>query len=137
VTEYRYEVTVLPVTDVERAKRFYADTLGWNLDTDFAPTDSFRVVQVTPPGSAASVSFGTGISSSEPGSYRGMHLVVTDIEEARADIAGRGVDVKGPFWFGPEGQTDGPHPERADYGTYLQFGDPDGNVWLVQEVRES
>ncbi|MBN1529149.1 MAG: VOC family protein [Thermoleophilaceae bacterium] len=133
--EFRYEVTVVPVSDVEAAKQFYADTLGWSLDTDFAPSDSFRVVQVTPPGSAASVSFGTGISAAEPGSYRGMHLVVTDIEAARDELAGRGVDVTGPFWFGPEGQTDGLHPQRQAYGTYLQFGDPDGNVWLVQEVN--
>jgi hypothetical protein len=92
-------------------------------------------VQLTPPGSAASISIGTGISRSEPGSYQGMHLVVDDIEAARDELAGRGVEVSEPFHFGPQGQTPGLHPERAAYGTFLTFSDPDGNGWLVQEVR--
>jgi catechol 2,3-dioxygenase-like lactoylglutathione lyase family enzyme len=133
--DYTYEVTVIPVSDVDRAKAFYADTLGWNVDVDHRAGDAFRVVQLTPPGSAASISIGTGISSAEPGSYQGMHLVVSDIEAARADLAGRGVDIGEPFHFGAEGQTPGLHPERADYGTYLTFADPDGNRWLVQEVK--
>jgi catechol 2,3-dioxygenase-like lactoylglutathione lyase family enzyme len=133
--DYTYEVTVIPVSDVDRAKAFYADTLGWNVDVDHRAGDAFRVVQLTPPGSAASISIGTGISSAEPGSYQGMHLVVSDIEAARADLAGRGVDIGEPFHFGAAGQTPGLHPERADYGTYLTFADPDGNRWLVQEVR--
>jgi catechol 2,3-dioxygenase-like lactoylglutathione lyase family enzyme len=133
--DYTYEVTVIPVSDVDRAKAFYADALGWNVDVDHRAGDAFRVVQLTPPGSAASISIGTGISSAEPGSYQGMHLVVSDIEAARADLAGRGVDIGEPFHFGAEGQAPGLHPERADYGTYLTFADPDGNRWLVQEVK--
>jgi predicted enzyme related to lactoylglutathione lyase len=116
--EFRYEVTVVPVSDVDRAKEFYADTLGWNVDVDHRAGESFRVVQLTPPGSACSISIGTGISSAAPGSYQGMHLVVTDIEAARSELADRGVEVSEPFHFGAEGQTPGLHPERADYGTY-------------------
>jgi predicted enzyme related to lactoylglutathione lyase len=132
--DYSYEVTVLPVSLVDRAKAFYADQLGWTVDTDFAPSPEFRVVQLTPPGSACSISIGTGISSAEPGSFRGMHLVVSDVEAARTELLERGVDVSEPFHFGASGQADGLHPERADYATYVQFDDPDGNRWLVQEV---
>jgi catechol 2,3-dioxygenase-like lactoylglutathione lyase family enzyme len=133
--DFKYELTVLPVSDVDRAKDFYAEKLGWSVDVDHRAGESFRVVQLTPPGSACSISIGTGISPAAPGSYQGMHLVVTDIEAARAELAGRGVEVSEPFHFGAEGQTPGLHPERADYGTYLSFSDPDGNGWLVQEVR--
>jgi catechol 2,3-dioxygenase-like lactoylglutathione lyase family enzyme len=132
--EFKYEVTILPVSDVDRAKEFYADTLGWHVDVDHRAGESFRVVQLTPPGSACSISIGTGISSATPGSYKGMHLVVTDIEAARAELLDRGAEVSEPFHFGAEGQTPGLHPERADYGTFLSFSDPDGNGWLVQEV---
>jgi catechol 2,3-dioxygenase-like lactoylglutathione lyase family enzyme len=133
--DYRYELTVIPVSDVDRAKEFYADRLGWNVDVDHQAGDAFRVVQLTPPGSAASITIGKGMPTAEPGTYQGMHLVVSDIEAARADLAARGVDVSEPFHFGAEGQAPGLHPERADYGTYLTFADPDGNRWLVQEVR--
>ena len=133
--EYRYEVTVIPVTDVDKAKEFYGDTLGWNVDVDHKAGEDFRVVQLTPPGSACSVSIGKGISSAAPGSYKGMHLVVTDLEEAQKDLADRGVEVGEPFHFGAEGQATGLHPDRADYGSYLSFSDPDGNTWLVQEVK--
>jgi catechol 2,3-dioxygenase-like lactoylglutathione lyase family enzyme len=134
--DFKYEVTVLPVSDVDRAKEFYADRLGFNVDVDHRAGESFRVVQLTPPGSACSISIGTGITPVTPGSYQGMHLVVTDIEAARAELVDRGVEVSEPFHFGAEGQTPGLHPERADYGTYLSFNDPDGNGWLVQEVRQ-
>jgi catechol 2,3-dioxygenase-like lactoylglutathione lyase family enzyme len=133
--DYRYELTVIPVSDVDRAKEFYAGKLGWNVDVDHRAGDAFRVVQLTPPGSAASITIGKGLPQAEPGSYQGMHLVVSDIEAARDDLAGRGVDIGEPFHFGAGGQTPGLHPERADYGTYLTFADPDGNRWLVQEVR--
>jgi catechol 2,3-dioxygenase-like lactoylglutathione lyase family enzyme len=112
--DYKYELTVVPVSDVDRAKEFYEQKLGFNVDVDHRAGESFRVVQLTPPGSAASISIGTGISRAEPGSYGGMHLVVTDIEAAREELAGRGVDVSEPFHFGAEGQTPGLHPERAD-----------------------
>jgi catechol 2,3-dioxygenase-like lactoylglutathione lyase family enzyme len=134
--EMRYEVTVIPVSDVDRAKEFYADKLGFNVDVDHRAGESFRVVQLTPPGSAASISIGTGLTSAAPGSDEGMHLVVTDIEAAREELVGRAVDITEPFHFGAEGQTPGLHPERADYGTYASFKDPDGNTWLIQEVKQ-
>jgi catechol 2,3-dioxygenase-like lactoylglutathione lyase family enzyme len=134
--DFKYEVTVVPVSDVDRAKDFYAEKLGFNVDVDHRAGEDFRVVQLTPPGSAASISIGTGITTAAPGSYQGMHLVVDDIEAARAELTGRGVEVSEPFHFGAEGQTPGLHPERADYGTYLSFSDPDGNGWLIQEVRQ-
>jgi catechol 2,3-dioxygenase-like lactoylglutathione lyase family enzyme len=134
--DFKYEVTVVPVSDVDRAKDFYAEKLGFNVDVDHRAGEDFRVVQLTPPGSAASISIGTGITTAAPGSYQGMHLVVDDIEAAQAELTGRGVEVSEPFHFGAEGQTSGLHPERADYGTYLSFSDPDGNGWLIQEVRQ-
>ena len=131
--EYKLELVVLPVSDVDRAKTFYADNLGFAVDVDHKAGDSFRVVQLTPPGSACSITIGVGVTQVALGTYQGLHLVVNDIEAARADLAGRGVAVSEPFHFGAEGQTPGLHPERADYGTYLSFSDPDGNGWLVQE----
>jgi catechol 2,3-dioxygenase-like lactoylglutathione lyase family enzyme len=133
--DYRYELTVIPVSDVDRAKEFYAEKLGWNVDVDHRAGDDFRVVQLTPPGSAASITIGKGLPQAEPGSYQGMHLVVSDIEAARAELADRGVGISEPFHFGAGGQTPGLHPERADYGTFLTFADPDGNRWLIQEVN--
>jgi catechol 2,3-dioxygenase-like lactoylglutathione lyase family enzyme len=134
--DFKYEVTVLPVSDVDRSKAFYEEKMGFNVDVDHRAGETFRVVQLTPPGSACSISIGTGISSGEPGSYKGMHLVVTDIEAARAHLVDRGVEVSEPFHFGAQGQADGLHPERADYGTYVSLSDPDGNFWLVQEVGQ-
>jgi predicted enzyme related to lactoylglutathione lyase len=134
--DFKYELTVVPVSDVDRAKEFYEQRLGWNVDVDHRAGDSFRVVQLTPPGSEASISIGTGITSATPGSYQGLHLVVTDIVAAREQLVERGVDVSEPFHFGPEGQATGVHPERADYGTFASFADPDGNGWLLQEVRQ-
>jgi catechol 2,3-dioxygenase-like lactoylglutathione lyase family enzyme len=133
--DYKYELTVIPVSDVDRAKQFYAEKLGFNVDIDHRASDSFRVVQLTPPGSAASITIGTGLTKATPGSYEGMHLVVTDIEAARAELVDRGVEISEPFHFGAEGQTPGLHPDRADYGTFLTFSDPDGNRWLIQEVK--
>jgi len=132
--KYRLEMFVVPVSDVDRAKAFYSETLGFNVDVDFSQGDQFRVVQLTPPGSECSITVGTGLTKSAPGSYEGMHLVVSDIEAAQKELAGRGVDVGEPFHFGEQGQAPGLHPDRIDYGTYLTFKDPDGNVWLVQEV---
>ena len=132
---YRLEMFVVPVSDVDRSKAFYSEKLGFNVDVDFSQGDEFRVVQLTPPGSDCSITIGTGLSKSTPGSYEGMHLVVNDIEAAHADLTRRGVDIGEPFHFGETGQAPGLHPDRVDYGTYLSFKDPDGNVWLVQEVR--
>jgi catechol 2,3-dioxygenase-like lactoylglutathione lyase family enzyme len=134
--DFKYELTVVPVSDVDRAKEFYVERLGFVVDVDHRAGESFRVVQLTPPGSECSIAIGTGITTAAPGAYQGMHLVVTDIEAARKELAARGVDVSEPFHFGAEGQTPGLHPERADYGTYLSFSDPDGNGWLIQEVGQ-
>ena len=135
--DWKLEVVVLPVADVDRAKAFYVDQLGFHLDVDHAASETFRVVQVTPPGSACSITFGIGMPlKAEPGTYAGLHLVVNDIEEAHRQLVASGVDVSEPFHFGAEGQTPGLHPERVKFGTYLSFEDPDGNGWLVQEVPD-
>jgi catechol 2,3-dioxygenase-like lactoylglutathione lyase family enzyme len=131
----KLEVAVIPVSDVDRAKRFYGN-LGWRLDADFLVGDSFRVVQFTPPGSAASIHFGKGLTSAPPGAAQGLYLVVTDIEAARAELVGRGADVSEVFHRAGPGQpaTSGRDPERRSYVSYATFSDPDGNSWLLQEV---
>ena len=134
--DFKYELTVIPVSDVGRAKEFYADKLGFNVDVDTEPGGGFRIVQLTPPGSAASITIGAGIPQAEPGTYQGMHLVVEDLPAAREQLVGRGVDVSEPFHFGPGGQTEGLDPERASYNSFAAFSDPDGNGWLIQEVTE-
>jgi catechol 2,3-dioxygenase-like lactoylglutathione lyase family enzyme len=142
VVDMKLEVLVLPVSDVDRAKRFY-ETLGWRLDADFVTGPDFRVVQLTPPGSEAAIIIGNGLTSAVPGSVQGLHLVVSDIEAARAELVDRGVDVSETFHdidgvfhhAGTEGRAPGPAPERADYGSFASFSDPDGNGWLIQEVK--
>jgi predicted enzyme related to lactoylglutathione lyase len=131
--EYRIEAITLPVSDVDRAKAFY-EQAGWHLDLDAEPAPGFRVVQFTPAGSACSITFGTGTPQSEPGTYRNTYLVVTDIEEAHRDLTGRDIEVSDIFHWSENGQTPGPDPKRGDYGSYATFDDPDGNVWLLQEV---
>ena len=132
--DMKLEVVVIPVSDVDRAKRFYGN-LGWRLDADFVVGDAFRVVQFTPPGSSCSIHFGTGVTSAVPGSARGLYLVVSDIEAARAELVARGVDVSEAFhrWVG-EDPASGPDPARRSYASYATFSDPDGNEWLLQEV---
>jgi catechol 2,3-dioxygenase-like lactoylglutathione lyase family enzyme len=140
--EFRLEVVVVPVSDVDRAKSFY-DSLGWRLDADLAKGDSYRVVQFTPPGSTCSIIFGTGLTDSAPGSFEGLQLTVYDIDKARADLLERGIDVSETFHdvtgvfhhAGTNGRVDGPAPEHADYGSFAAFSDPDGNGWLLQEIR--
>ena len=134
--DMKLEVVVLPVSDVERAKRFYGG-LGWRLDGDFAVGDAFRAVQFTPPGSPCSVHFGKGITSAAPGSASGTYLVVSDIEAARAELAGAGVKVSEPFHVAGPGQPrqSGLDPERRSYFSYATFSDPDGNSWLLQEIN--
>ena len=132
--DFKLELVVLPVSDVDRAKAFYVDKMGFNVDVDHRASDTFRVVQLTPPGSACSITIGTGVTKVAPGTYQGLHLVVTDIEAARAWLVERGVDASQPFHFGPEGQTPGLAPNRGDYETFVSVSDPDGNGWLVQEV---
>jgi predicted enzyme related to lactoylglutathione lyase len=134
--DFKLELVILPVSDVDRAKAFY-EQVGFNLDVDHQPNESFRVVQLTPPGSACSITIGKGLTSAAPGSAQGLHLVVTDIEEARSELVGRGIDVSEIFHFGPQGQQPGPDPERADYGSFATFSDPDDNTWMLQEVKQS
>jgi catechol 2,3-dioxygenase-like lactoylglutathione lyase family enzyme len=135
--DLKLEVVVLPVADVDRAKAFY-ERVGFHLDVDHSAGDAFRVVQLTPPGSACSITVGIGLGvDMPPGSIQGLHLVVTDIEAVRADFVERGVDVSEVFHFEDGGQVPGPDPERRDYGSYLSFSDPDGNGWVVQEATRS
>ena len=134
MVDFKLEAIVIPVSDVDRAKAFYADQCGFVCDVDHQPNESFRVVQFTPPGSACSITFGIGMSTAVPGSYEGLHLVVSDIVPARAELAARGLDISEPFHFGSEGKADGLDPNRGDFGTYCSFSDPDGNGWLLQEV---
>jgi predicted enzyme related to lactoylglutathione lyase len=129
------EVQIIPVSDVDRAKEFY-QRLGWRFDDDVAPLDGLRIVQFTPPGSGASVTFGAGLTTAAPGSAGGG-LIVSDIEEAHDEVARRGIDAS-DIWHGPpfppEARQPGPDPERTSYGSFFSFTDPDGNSWLVQEV---
>jgi catechol 2,3-dioxygenase-like lactoylglutathione lyase family enzyme len=133
--DMKLEVQVIPVSDVDRAKRFY-QRLGWRLDDDVAPLDGLRIVQFTPPGSGTSVNFGTGITTAAPGSAE-AGLIVSDIEAAHDDLTGRGIEVS-EIWHGPpfpaEARQPGPDPQRTSYGSFFSFTDPDGNTWLVQEV---
>ncbi len=141
--EMKLEVVVLPVADVDRAKGFYQQ-LGFRLDADFSGEDGLRVVQLNPPGSECSVIFGDQLTTAAPGSVRGLHLVVYDIEEARADLVERGVDVSEVFHdaggifhhAGTEARVSGPDPEHADYGSFASFSDPDGNEWVLQEIKQ-
>ena len=140
--EVKLEVVVVPVSDVDRARKFY-ESLGWRLDADFPVEDGYRVVQLTPPGSACSIIFGDGVTSAEPGSLQGLLLSVYDIDTARADLVGRGVDVSEPFHdvtgvfhhAGTAGRLSGAAPGHADYGSFASFSDPDGNGWLLQEIK--
>jgi catechol 2,3-dioxygenase-like lactoylglutathione lyase family enzyme len=141
--DMKLEVVLLSVSDVDRAKQFY-ESLGWRLDADFPISDDFRIVQLTPPGSACSIIFGTGLTSAAPGSVQGLQLVVSDIEAARAELAGKGVDVSEVFHdaggvfhhAGTDGRVAGPAPDNASYGSFASFDDPDGNGWLLQEITE-
>lgn len=139
--DFKLEVAVIPVADVDRAQHFYK-TLGWRLDADFVAEDGLRVVQLTPPGSGASIIFGSGVSDSEPGSAQGLHLIVDDVVAAREELASRGVQISEVFHdqggvfhhAGTTARVEGPDPERRSYSSYASFSDPDGNGWVLQEV---
>ena len=141
--DLKLEVVVIPVSDVDRAKEFYA-RLGWRLDADFPFDNGFRVVQFTPPGSGGSVQFGTNMTSAAPGSARGLYLIVSDIEAARGQLIARGAAVSGVFHAGipgaqfqpdgTSGRVSGRAPDHASYGSFATFSDPDGNGWLLQEI---
>lgn len=133
--DLKFEVAIVPVTDVDRAKAFYTK-LGWRLDDDLVVGDDFRVVQMTPPGSASSISFGKGVTDAKPGSFRGG-LIVSDIEAAHEDFVAKGIDATEVFHgspFSPAGRISGPDPARQSYRSYVAFQDPDGNAWIIQEV---
>ncbi len=138
--EFRLEVVVLPVSDVDRAKEFYA-SLGWRLDADVARGEDLRLVQFTPPGSGCSIQFGTNIASGAPGSAQSLYLAVPDIEAARDEMLAHGVEVGEVFHegalgdrFHDLGRAHGPAPDRGTYGSFAAFSDPDGNGWLLQEI---
>ncbi len=149
----KLELLVLPVSDVDRSRAFY-EKAGFRLDLAADITEDYRVVHLTPPGSEASIIFGHGLTTAAPGSPQGLYLVVEDIQEARADLVGRGIEVsevfhddKGLFFHGHDagdvvhdgegqGRIGGAHPERASYGSYATFSDPDGNGWVLQEVKQ-
>ena len=144
--DMKLEVVVIPVSDVDRAKRFYSN-LGWRLDADFASGDDFRVIQFTPPGSGCSVIFGKNVTAAAPGSAQGLYLIVSDVEAARKELLGRGVEISEvfhdagavhagkdePYLFGRL-RVSGPDPEHRSYRSFASFSDPDGNGWLFQEV---
>ena len=145
VNTAKLEIVVIPVSDAERAKRFYAG-LGWRLDADFASNDNFRVIQFTPPGSGCSVIFGKNVTPASPGSTQGLYLIVSDIEAARKELLARGVEVSEtfhggdvyagtdePYLFGRV-RVRGPDPEHRSYRSFASFRDPDGNGWLLQEI---
>jgi catechol 2,3-dioxygenase-like lactoylglutathione lyase family enzyme len=139
--DMKLEVVVLPVSDIDRAKRFYGD-LGWRLDLDYAPGDDYRVIQFTPPGSGCSVIFGKNVTDAAPGSAQGLHLIVSDISAARDQLLRRGIEIGEPFHdaggiflhANAKDLVRGPNPQRKSYASYASFSDPDGNGWLFQEV---
>ena len=134
--DLKLEVVVIPVSDVDRAKRFYKG-LGWRLDADFVSGENWRVVQMTPPGSPCSIHFGKGITKAAPGSFQNLYLVVSDIEAARRELTSGGANVSGAFHFAGFGQppAPGPDPNGRSYGTFATFSDPDGNSFLLQEIK--
>jgi catechol 2,3-dioxygenase-like lactoylglutathione lyase family enzyme len=142
--DLKLEVVIIPVSDVDRAKRFYA-SLGWRVDADFAFDNGFRVVQFTPPGSACSVQFGTNITSAPPGSAQSLYLVVSDIDAARGELVARGAQISEVFHSttpgaqfqrnGTSGRVSGPDPNHKSYFSFATFSDPDGNSWLLQEIK--
>ena len=132
--DFKLELVLIPVADVDRAKKFYLENAGFQLLVDTPIAEGKRIVQITPPGSACSIGFGNGVTEAEPGSAQGLHLVVADIEVARRLLTMRGVEVSEIRHVGSEGWQSGVHPEHADYCSFADFTDPDGNIWLLQEV---
>jgi len=137
--DLRLELVLIPVSDVDRAKAFYSESVGFQVDVDTRPVEGMRVVQMTPPGSSCSITIGEGLDLAEPGSTRGTHLVVTDIVIAREELAERGVEVSEVRHFDREAGSwlPGPDPHHANYASFADFADPDGNTWVLQEVGHS
>jgi catechol 2,3-dioxygenase-like lactoylglutathione lyase family enzyme len=132
--DYKLELVLIGVSDVDRAKKFYLDNAGFVLIVDTPIGDGMRVVQVTPPGSQCAIGFGTGVTAAAPGSAQGLHLVVSDIVAARAELTERGVAVSEVRHLESGAWVDGPHPQRGNYESFADFTDPDGNIWVLQEV---
>ena len=135
--DYKLELVLIPVSDVDRAKKFYLEQAGFVLIVDTPIGPDQRVVQVVPPGSECAIGFGTGLTSAAPGAAQGLHLVVPDILAARAELTGRGVAVSGIRHLEDGIWVDGPHPQRENYESFADFTDPDGNIWILQEVDRS
>ena len=133
--DFKLELVLIPVADVDRAKAFYVEKAGFTLEVDTSVGEQMRVVQMTPPGSACSIAIGVGITDAAPGSTRGTHLVVSDIVAARQQLVERGVQVSEVRHFQSGQWFPGPHPERQDYNSFADFTDPDGNTWILQERR--
>ena len=133
VVDYRLELITMPVADMDRAKAFYSERVGFHVDVDHRGGADFRVIQLTPPGSACSIALMR--NPERAGAVQGLHLVVQDIEVARADLVSRNVEISEPFHFGSQGQTPGLDPDRRNYGSFASFTDPDGNGWMVREVQ--
>jgi catechol 2,3-dioxygenase-like lactoylglutathione lyase family enzyme len=131
--DFRIELVLIPVTDVDRAKAFYSETLGFTVDVDHRAGDDFRVVQLTPPGSPCSISIGVGITDAEPGSSRGTHLIVRDVVAAREELVARGAKVSDVKHMSQQGWQPGPDPDRTDFASFADLADPDGNTWVLQE----
>jgi catechol 2,3-dioxygenase-like lactoylglutathione lyase family enzyme len=139
--DMKFEVVVIPVSDTDRAKRFYGQ-LGWRIDLDYSGRDNYRVIQFTPPGSGCSIIFGSNVTTAAPGSMKALHLIVSDIQAARIELLSRGIAVSAPFHdpggifhhAGAEHLVSGPNPERKSYASYASFSDPDGNGWVLQQV---
>jgi catechol 2,3-dioxygenase-like lactoylglutathione lyase family enzyme len=132
--DYKLQLVLIPVSDVDRAKKFYADQAGFDLLVDTPIGEGKRVVQLTPHGSACAIGFGHGLTSAAPGSAQGLHLVVSDIVAARAELTERGVAIGQVRHMESGTWADGPHPDRASYQSFADFADPDGNIWVLQEV---
>jgi catechol 2,3-dioxygenase-like lactoylglutathione lyase family enzyme len=139
--DWTLELIVVPVSDIDRAKAFYSEKMGFHVDVDHSAGEDFRVVQLTPPGSACSITLiRTELLSDvqmAPGTLHGVHIVVPDIDAARAELVGRGTEVSGLFHFAEDGQMPGPDPQRSNYNTFASIKDPDGNTLLLQEVNRS
>ena len=133
--DWKLELVLVPVSDVDRAKAFYLDQAGFDLHVDHSAGEDFRVVQVHPPGSACSIALMKNLETA--GNAQGLHLVVADIETARAELVERGMKASEIFHFEEGGQRPGPDPQRSSYNSFLSFNDPDGNGWMVQEVRQA
>jgi catechol 2,3-dioxygenase-like lactoylglutathione lyase family enzyme len=147
--DLKLEAIIIPVADVDRAKKFYEESLGFRVDVDYRAAtyekalgfrhrgeESYRIVQLTPPGSECSIQIGKGLTQATPGTYQGLYLITSDLEATRAELVNRGVEVSEPFHFGPQGQTPGLDPQRASYNSFASFSDPDGNGWLIQEIKQ-